>query len=87
MNINKCIISIGMGILTYCLLYINNLHYINDKNKYNEDISLKIPAIISLSVLIIMNIFCQNIDTINIDTNINKKHLEMFTDNNYSNWL
>tara|TARA_Y100000768_G_scaffold388946_1_gene389113 strand:+ start:11867 stop:12130 length:264 start_codon:yes stop_codon:yes gene_type:complete len=87
MNINKCIISISMGILTYILLYINNLHYINDKTKFKNDISLKIPAIISLSVLIILNTFCTTFETINIDTNINKKNLEIFTDNNYSNWL
>ena len=76
-----------MGILTYILLYINNLHYINDNTKYSEDISLKIPLIISLSVLIIMNMVCSDIETINIDTCINKKNLEIFTDNNYSNWL
>ena len=87
MNITKYIISFGIGIFTYILLYINNLHYVNDKTKYKEDISLKIPAILSLSVFIIINLFCNSFDTIQIDTSINKKNLELFTDNNYSNWL
>jgi hypothetical protein len=87
MNITKYIISFGIGIFTYILLYINNLHYINDKTKYKEDISLKIPAILSLTVFIIVNLFCNSFDTIQIDTSINKKNLELFTDNNYSNWL
>ena len=74
MNIN-IIISIGIGLLTYFLLYLNKLqnikNSIKNRNKYmecvsNYHISLKIPIIISLVFFFILNnVSINNVEEIN----------------------
>ena len=96
MNIN-IIISIGIGLLTYFLLYLNKLqnikNSINNKQKYiecvsNYNISLKIPLIISLIFLFILSkVSKYNTNEINNIIYSNKselpniKNLDVFTDN------
>lgn len=91
LNINNCCLSIGVGILTYILLYFNNLqNYSNELEennnlRLNNNVSLKVPLIISLVVYYILNNTIDNnsINTINKCTSsISKtKDIDMFTDN------
>lgn len=87
------LLSIGIGIITYLLLYLNNLvviknnigNKIDDNIDYKFNISLKVPLIISLLVLIILN----NYSTINQNVNIisatiancKDSDIELYTDN------
>lgn len=88
LNINNCCLSIGVGILTYFLLYFNNLQNYsnqldsNDKNLGNNNVSLKVPLIISLVVYYILNNTIDNNITHTISCSSNKtKDMDLFTDN------
>ena len=85
------IICVGIGIIVYILLYLNKLENLNDnKNldciqKYN--LSLKIPMVVSLIVLILLN----NIHYLNNTPNNNiiesaTSNIDLFT-NNMSYWF
>tara|TARA_Y100000590_G_C15126319_1_gene790697 strand:+ start:285 stop:608 length:324 start_codon:yes stop_codon:yes gene_type:complete len=74
MIISNCILSIGVGIITYILLYLNKLQNLNNEVTNNNEnikcissyeISLKIPLIISIIIWCILNNI-NNTDTNNI---------------------
>jgi len=87
---NNIIISIGIGLLTYFLLYLNKLqnikNSIKNRNIYmecvsNYPISLKIPIIISLVFFFILNnVSINNVEEINNVIYSNK--LEIPNNNN-----
>lgn len=85
MIITNSIVSIGMGFITYLLLYLNELQNKNNNISNNECVvSLKIPIIISLLVYLILNTHNFN----NIENTIKEisqseitANLDLFTDN------
>ena len=101
MNINNCCISIFIGIITYFLLYFNKLQNLNnnvdsDKDNLkclsNYNISLKVPLVISLVVLLILNNLnntnCYLKDLNNSEQVIDKNNLDiLITDNIMSQFL
>ena len=91
---SNCILSIGIGIITYILLYLNKLQNLSNEVENNNDnikcisnynISLKVPLIISIIIWIILNNINKN-DTNNILNTIELKHnLSGGSDINLSN--
>ena len=87
------LLSIGIGIITYLLLYLNNLvviknnigNKIDDNIDYKFNVSLKVPLIISLLVLIILNNYSainQNINIISATiADCKDNDIELYTDN------
>ena len=81
------IISVGMGIIVYLLLYLNKLENLNNNNdemscisSYN--LSIKIPMIISILVFIILNNFNYlNKHSLNTPINTVSENMDIFTDN------
>lgn len=97
MSLTNYCISIFIGIITYFLLYLNKLQNLNNEVDNNNDnikclsnynISLKVPLIISLIVLYILNNlnttneYLLNIDSAEIN---NSNNIDIFTDNLH--WL